>query len=1029
MYLNYYEGHFSYIKDMEHYSHTFSCTNCKRLFKRYRQLQKHIPHCKTHVKYRYPGGVFELSPSVYDRLEAVGIVVNPRDRFYPYRITYDIETYLDKEDVIPSKSAKLNYIGQHKLLSISVCSNVPGYKHPQCFISDGNDPQLVDNFVTYLTEISQAAFELLSEGGPVSNALQSLKELVKDYGPMDDDPEGSESGDDVDCEDKNYVEKVLKPLLGSLLNYCRQIPVVGFNSGKYDINVMKGLLYSSLEKNKDDDTERPAVNQIIKRCSDYLCISTKWLKFLDIKNYLAPGCSYSQFLKAYKCQEQKGFFPYDWMDSLLKLEEPSLPSKESFHNELKEMDLTDEEYRYCQKVWKDQNMQTFKDFLVWYNNKDVVPFLEALDKMFAFYRAKDIDMFKQGISVPGLTLRYLFKDIKKDVFCLFPKNDRDLYHLFKDNIVGGPSIIFHRYQERDQTKIRNGKMCKKILGFDANALYLWAVMQDMPTGIALRRKEATGFQRMFTHNLQKTAVGWLEWEAKKRGIKIKHVLNGKEVRVGGRQLPVDGFSASGGEGGKSIIFQFQGCYWHGHPCKLNEGKTHNEKRDKPLTELFEETQAITEYLKSLGFEFVEMWECEWRSERRKSLEIRQFLQDLFPYPCQEKFKMTEQEILNHIKSGDIFGVVECDITVPDTLKPHFAEMPPIFKNIEVGIEDIGDHMAQHAKRCDALPRPRRTLIGSMCGTKVLLATPLLRWYLEHGLVVTKIHQIAQFLRKAVFEQFGEEVSNARREGDKDPSKSIIADTMKLIGNSAYGKTVTNKERQLNVQVCTDDKIFELVNDPFFKNLTPLVSDIYEVDLHKRVIELDLPIQIGFFVYQYAKLRMLEFYYDFMIKFVHPEDFEYCEMDTDSAYLAISGDSLDDVIKPDMRNAFELEKHLWFPRTDTDEHKQHDKRTPGLFKLEWEGDGIVALNSKCYYCFGSEKEKVSCKGVNSRSKHLTKENYLKVLRNCSSVEAQNMGFRLWENQMQTYIQEKTALSYLYIKRKVNEDGVSTRPLDV
>ncbi|KAJ8034218.1 hypothetical protein HOLleu_20961 [Holothuria leucospilota] len=175
--------------------------------------------------------------------------------------------------------------------------------------------------------------------------------------------------------------------------------------------------------------------------------------------------------------------------------------------------------------------------------------------------------------------------------------------------------------------------------------------------------------------------------------------------------------------------------------------------------------------------------------------------------------------------------------------------------------------------------------------------------------------------------------------------------------------------------------------------------------------------------------MLEFYYDFMVKFVSTADFEYCEMDTDSAYLAISGDSLDDVIKPDMRTAFDLEKHLWFPRTDTDEHKQYDKRTPGLFKLECEGNGIVALNSECYYCFGSEKEKVSCKGVYNRSTHLTKDNYLKVLRTCSSVEAQNMGFRLWQNQMQTYIQEKTALSYLYIKRKVNEDGVSTRPLDV
>ncbi|KAJ8021480.1 hypothetical protein HOLleu_38704 [Holothuria leucospilota] len=107
----------------------------------------------------FSGGVSELSSSVFGRLEALGIVVNPRDRFHPYRITYDIETYLDKEDVMPSKSAKLNYIGQHKLLSISVCSNVPGYDRPQYFTSEGDDLQLVDIFVTYMTEISQAAFD------------------------------------------------------------------------------------------------------------------------------------------------------------------------------------------------------------------------------------------------------------------------------------------------------------------------------------------------------------------------------------------------------------------------------------------------------------------------------------------------------------------------------------------------------------------------------------------------------------------------------------------------------------------------------------------------------------------------------------------------------------------------------------------------------------------------------------------------------------------------------------------------------
>ncbi|KAE9289379.1 hypothetical protein PF008_g25901 [Phytophthora fragariae] len=45
----------------------------------------------------------------------------------------------------------------------------------------------------------------------------------------------------------------------------------------------------------------------------------------------------------------------------------------------------------------------------------------------------------------------------------------------KANIAGGPSIIFNRYAKRNETKVRGGKVCKKIIGYDANALYLWAI--------------------------------------------------------------------------------------------------------------------------------------------------------------------------------------------------------------------------------------------------------------------------------------------------------------------------------------------------------------------------------------------------------------------------------------------------------------------------------------------------------------------------------------------------------------------------
>jgi hypothetical protein len=72
-------------------------------------------------------------------------------------------------------------------------------------------------------------------------------------------------------------------------------------------------------------------------------------------------------------------------------------------------------------------------------------------------------------------------------------------------------------------------------------------------------------------------------------------------------------------------------------------------------------------------------------------------------------------------------------------------------------------------------------------------------------------------------------------------------------------------------------------------------------MSKKTIRLDLPMQIGCFVYQYAKLRMLEFYYVFFMEvFVDRSDVQYCSMDTDSAYMALSATSLAEVITSDMQ---------------------------------------------------------------------------------------------------------------------------------
>ncbi|KAK3741586.1 hypothetical protein QZH41_012528 [Actinostola sp. cb2023] len=112
-------------------------------------------------------------------------------------------------------------------------------------------------------------------------------------------------------------------------------------------------------------------------------------------------------------------------------------------------------------------------------------------------------------------------------------------------------------------------------------------------------------------------------------------------------------------------------------------------------------------------------------------------------------------------------------------------------------------MKQFSEDNDMMKQPRHSLIGSMYGEKILLATPLLKWYLEHGFEVTQVYQVVEFTPEPCFSSFGVAVSNAHRAGDVDPSKAIIADTMKLVGNSSYGKTITNQLKHREVRFSDD----------------------------------------------------------------------------------------------------------------------------------------------------------------------------------------------------------------------------------
>ena len=198
-----------------------------------------------------------------------------------------------------------------------------------------------------------------------------------------------------------------------------------------------------------------------------------------------------------------------------------------------------------------------------------------------------------------------------------------------------------KQRSEKQRKARLLSSVKKIIGYDANALYLWALMEDMPTGSYTRRLAEHEFK---PKSSIKMAIQWLEWVAHQDRIHIRHQLNNTEKCIGHRKLPVDGFNVE-----SQTVYQFQGCNWHGHDCALNRGKEVNEKRNRPMTELLEETRANTEYIWSKGYRVVEMWECEWRRMKRTNRELQRFIATEVRRTLDTIKIMSPERILSEVK--------------------------------------------------------------------------------------------------------------------------------------------------------------------------------------------------------------------------------------------------------------------------------------------------------------------------------------------------------------------------------------------
>ena len=126
------------------------------------------------------------------------------------------------------------------------------------------------------------------------------------------------------------------------------------------------------------------------------------------------------------------------------LYKPGLPSSAEFYSTLRGEIISIEAYDVVAQAWHLNGMHTLFDLLKWYSLLDVRPFLQAVLVYLEQYKDRSLNLFKTASSLPGISLNWAFDTTAKEhKFHLFPPRHNNIGCMMRNNLTGGPSIIFH----------------------------------------------------------------------------------------------------------------------------------------------------------------------------------------------------------------------------------------------------------------------------------------------------------------------------------------------------------------------------------------------------------------------------------------------------------------------------------------------------------------------------------------------------------------------------------------------------------
>ncbi|XP_022800154.1 uncharacterized protein LOC111338012 [Stylophora pistillata] len=485
----------------------FICRSCLNYFGSQRVLDTHSELCQDHeaVRERVPKEGTYLSFKNYQKQMNM-----------PFVIYADFESLIKPLDTVQADPKECYTERKQQHIPISFCYYIKcsfddRYSKRVEYTAKSDDEDVAQTFVEALeaevksiyknhptkemifTDSDVVAFKNATCCWLCGEDFEEEKDKVSDHCHYTGKFRGAAHNS---CNLKFQRPKFTPVVLHNLANYDAHLFVrnLGVSEGDIDcipnneekyISFTKHVVVDKFfNKEKEKDVE---VKRELRFIDSFKFMASSLDKLVN--NLAKKGESFFQNTRKYYSGEKlnllmrKGVYPYEWVNSIQKLDETQLPPKEAFFSVLSGKGISDKDYIHAQNVWSVFGCKTFRDYHNLYNRSDVL----LLADVFENFR----ELCKENYTLdpcwyftaPGLAWDACLKLTEIELELL---SDINMLHMFEAGIRGGISMISTRHAKANNKYMEKSfdptQPSKFITYLDANNLYGWAMSKSLPTG-------------------------------------------------------------------------------------------------------------------------------------------------------------------------------------------------------------------------------------------------------------------------------------------------------------------------------------------------------------------------------------------------------------------------------------------------------------------------------------------------------------------------------------------------------------------